>query len=112
MKALTRKQLTALRATIKGFAAESQNIRKKYIMPNRGEKRAEAWSLKRAVGHYARIHLLAYGFMRGMNRMGMESLGAQNQTFCSDTWHLRQMAKEILTVCRFYGSYRVTWCRS
>lgn len=104
MKALTRKQLTALRATIKGFAVESKDIRRKYIQPNHGDKRDAAWQSKRQLGHYARMHLLAYAFLRGKRREGLEKLNGEK-------WYLEDLAKEIYQVCHYYGSYRVYYCK-
>lgn len=111
MKALTRKQLTALRAAIKGFAAESQDIRRKYILPSQGEERAAAWDSKRALGHYARVHLLAYALMRGLNRADLEKPSARNKPYYSELYYLQRLAKEVHQVCRMYGTYRVYWCK-
>lgn len=111
MKALTRKQLIALRAAIKGFATESKDIRRKYILPNQGEKRQAAWESKRALGHYARVHLLSYALMRGLNRTDLEKPSRSFKTNYSKTWELGELAKEILQICRYYGSYRVHWCK-
>lgn len=109
MKALTKKQLFALRATIKGFTAESQDIRRKYILPSKGPERAAAWETKRALGHYARVHLLAYALMRGMKRDQLEKPSPRNKAYYNETYYLKALAKEIHQVCRYYGTYRVYW---
>lgn len=111
MKALTKKQLVALKATIKGFAAESRDIRRKYINPSSGEDRMRAWSMKRGLGHYARTHLLAYGLMRGFDREALEKVTNKNKVFYYEDWHLNSLAKDIINVCRYYGGYRVHWFR-
>lgn len=107
MKALTKKELFALRATIKGFAMESRDIRRKYIRPSKGSKRAEAWQDKRTLGHFARVHLLAYSLMRGFKREGLEKVAPRNKSYYHEDWLLKSLAKEIYQICRYYGSYRV-----
>jgi len=109
MKALTKKELFALRATIKGFAAESRNIRRKYIHPAKGDKRSEAWANKRTLGHFARVHLLAYSFMRGFKRDVLEKVTPRNGAYYYEEWHLTSLAKEVYKVCRYYSNYRVHW---
>ena len=60
-----RKQLSNLRAVIKGLANESRRIRTKFYLPRKGYKRQKAWEWKKELGSVIRCHLLAYGFMRG-----------------------------------------------
>jgi len=111
MKALTRKDLIALKAVIKGLAAESQDIRRKYILPNHGSKRDYAWCEKRALGHYTRVHLLAYALMRGLDRNQLEKINPRNNPAHSQTYYHKALAKEIYQVCRSFGTYRVHWTR-
>lgn len=56
--------LHVLRAKIKGFAAESRSIRR-LINKSSGEARHKLWNLKSDLGFTARMHLLAYAFLRG-----------------------------------------------
>ena len=105
MKALTRKELFALRATIKGFAAESQSIRKKRILPNRDRKRAKAWEDKRTLGYFSRVHLLAYSFMRGFKREDLEKVTPGNKSYYYNSWTLGRMAKDIHFICRYFRCF-------
>jgi hypothetical protein len=54
-----------LRSKVRGFQAEGISIHKR-IRKSFGDKRNELWQQKRELGHHARIHLIAYGLLRGI----------------------------------------------
>lgn len=66
--------LHVLRAKIKGFASESQSIRRQ-INASKGEKRHALWMLKHEIGFQARMHLLAYALLRGKKFSSVERKG-------------------------------------
>jgi len=60
-----KKQLLLLKAKIKGFAEESKRIRR-FINKSSGSTRYHYWEIKRSLGKEVRLHLLAYGLLRGI----------------------------------------------
>jgi hypothetical protein len=67
-----KKSLVALRAVIKGCAAEACEIREKEIRKTKERQRYEAWDRKRKLGWYTRHNLIAYGFLRGRAYLELE----------------------------------------
>ena len=110
MKALSKKQLVSLKAAIKGFAAESKIIRKNLIHPKVDLEKFNGWVTKRQVGGYARLHLLAYAYMRGFKYEQVECLMAvdDNHKYSKDR-EMILLAGFILKICEFYGTIEVKW---
>ena len=65
--------LVALRAILKGCAAEACEIRTKEIHKTEKGEKWYAWQKKRGLGRFTRHHLLAYGFLTGRAYGELES---------------------------------------
>jgi hypothetical protein len=110
MEALSKKQLVSLKAVIKGLAAESKVIRKNLIHPKVDVERANGWRTKRHVGNYARLHLLAYAFMRGFKYEQVERLLVVDENHKSrQNYDAERLAEIILKICEFHGTIEVKW---
>jgi len=89
-------KLRILKAKIKGFSEESRYIRRKFIHPFSGPKRANGWTAKRNLGEEARYHHLAYGFLRGRTYREMEQKTevGKGRMFYFDFNYLLRIIKE------------------
>lgn len=64
MKFYNRRQLLTLKAKIKGLAAEGKRTRE-ILQAKSGDARYHLWQIKREIGLETRLHLIAYGLLRG-----------------------------------------------
>lgn len=70
---LSRRNLLSLKATIKGFSAESITLRKKaYKQPKKSAKKTMYYIDKVNVGLTSRLHCLVYAFVRGLSYKEVE----------------------------------------
>jgi len=64
MKFYNRRQLLTLKAKIKGLAAEVKKTRE-ILQTKSGDAKYYLWQIKREIGLETRLHLIAYGLLRG-----------------------------------------------
>lgn len=65
IKVFKKRDLFALKAEIKGYAAEAASVRAQ-IHKSEGAERYNLWTKKRTIGNHARHALLAYAFLRNV----------------------------------------------
>jgi hypothetical protein len=72
MKFYNRRQLLTLKAKIKGLAAEGKRTRE-ILQTKSGYAKYYLWQIKREIGLETRLHLIAYGLLRGKRFSEIES---------------------------------------
>lgn len=69
--------LQVLRAKVRGFHAEGSTITQR-ISRSKLERKHNLWNAKRALGTYARHHMIAYGLLRGIPYERIERCAPNN----------------------------------
>jgi hypothetical protein len=82
--------LQALRAKVRGFQAAGISIHRR-IVKSSGLKRNSLWQQKRALGDWNRIHLIAYGLLRGIPYEKIEKCAKVNQPFAQSVFDVMSM---------------------
>lgn len=70
--------LQVLRAKIRGFAATGETFTARIAKAQR-ERKNRLWDAKRSLGNHARLHLIAYGLLRGVPYEKIERCAPQNK---------------------------------
>jgi len=71
-------ELQALRAKVRGFQAEGISFHHS-ISKSSGIKRHNLWHHKRLLGNYSRLHLIAYGLLRNVPYIMIETCSPFNK---------------------------------
>lgn len=88
----------ALKAKIIGFQVSSLRL-SRFLRKAKGEKRARLRMQKRALGDRARLHLIAYGLIRGVPYQNIERPGRFNVP----------EAQRILDIIKEHDPWNATW---
>lgn len=89
---------TQLKNEIKRLAEEGRRTRKEKIHPSREWDRYYAWDEKRAIGHEARLHLLAYACLRGVPYRVVEKKCREDEDSGARGRLIRQIHRVLLVV--------------
>lgn len=85
--------LRYLKAKIKGLAAESVKMRQEINILH-GMAKCDAWEDKRTFGEETRLHLLAYGFLKGKSYRDMEPVS--NLEFFLRSYNIERLQQIIM----------------
>jgi len=70
--------LQVLRAKVRGFQASGQSLTH-LISKTEKERKSNLWNKKRDLGKFARLHLIAYGLLRGIPYERIEKCAKDNR---------------------------------
>lgn len=79
--------LQVLRAKIRGFQVAGVSIHRK-IVKSSGLRRMGLWHKKRALGDHCRIHLIAYGLLRGVSYDEIEKCAKENKPYAESVFNV------------------------